>query len=160
MLIWISTSSVTLEMYHGSPYGDIDLTTSKGLYLTRSIKVAKDYALGRVFNTGKGSGVLKPTVYKILITGNIFDLRSTNSRYIYETARLKTKDKFKDDPLPKLDSIGFIMNSGLPSYGTTPLLKRLLQPLGFDGTWVDDGSHGISLYMFNCKNCILKDKSI
>ena len=45
------------------------------------------------------------------------------------------------------------MPSGLPGYGNVPLIQAALSSFDsrFTAMWVDDGSHGITLAVFNPK---------
>lgn len=104
-----------------------------------------------MFNTGKHSGARYPTIYTAKVVAAIADFNEGTVRELYEKQRLLTKADFLDDPLPKITSEGFIMNSGLPSYGRVRDLKTLLQPLGYEAVWVDEGSQGKSLAVFDCK---------
>jgi hypothetical protein len=147
MIVQISLSSTL--MYHGSPCAGLNLKSlTKGvLFLTHSKQIAKDYALGKVHFTGKCIGERSPTVYHIRCSPHkLFDLRKPDSQEVYDRIR----QEHPDEELPKLSSEGLIMrHTGLPSYGNIGGLKLPLRQLGYDGMWVDEGSQGISLAIFN-----------
>lgn len=138
-------------MLHGSPYSGLSFLPNQLLFFTQSKSVAKQYALSKVFNTGKHTGVRVPTIYTVNVMVNVANFNEGHVREQYEQQRLLTKPAFEDDPLPRINSEGFIMNSGLPSYGRVHDLKTLLQPLGYEALWVDEGQQGKSLAVFDCK---------
>lgn len=156
------TQIVDLTLLHGSLYKGLHFTANQLLFFTKSLDVAKQYAKGSVFNTGKHFGVKQPTIYTVKVKANVANFNEGRVREQYEEQRLLTKPKFADDPLPKINSEGFIMNSGLPSYGRVRDLKTLLQTLGYEAVWVDEGQQGKSLAVFNCLNSckITKEEQI
>ena len=152
--------------YHGSPYSNVDFDLDRITSFTKNLKVAEAYAHGTVAFTGKNLGphlVKGPTVYKVILNlKNTFDMRKDWS--IYENLRKRASKTlfrhhavFQEDgetyPLPKLESEGFIMNSGLPSYGRTAQFKVLLNsnllPTQWDSMFVDEGSQGFSVAVFD-----------
>ena len=165
MKIQISLS--TQYYFHGSPYSNILFDKDRITYFTQNIKVATAYAKGDVANTGRQidkSLVKSPTVYEcILKLGPIFDFRKQWAEYetLHKAAKKSVfheHDVFLDDdskyhPMPKLDSIGFIMKSGLPGYGHTEEFKVLLTshlcPKKYDGILIDEGSQGTSIAVFD-----------
>lgn len=150
MKLYISLSE-TFHMYHGSPFAELDFSTlNRGMvFLTRDRKIAESYARGRVAFTGKGDGPKKPTIYTVFAQPTkIFDLRKEPHREIYKQIRLNNPD----EELPGINSEGFVMrHTGLPSFGHVGGLKTALPKAGFDAMWVDEGSQGLSLAVFNPK---------
>ena len=162
----IEISLSTDFWYHGSPYSNVNFDLDKITSFTRNLKVAEAYAHETVAFTGKklGAHMIKdPTVYQVTLKlKHTFDMRKDWS--IYEDLRRKAiksifryDDIFKEDgqpyPMPKLESEGFIMNSGLPSYGRTAQFKVLLNsnllPTQWDSMYVDEGSQGFSIAVFD-----------
>jgi hypothetical protein len=153
---------VDLTLLHGSPYSNIRLVNNQLLFFTKDRTVAVAYAEGKVFNTGKHVGVLSPTLYTVKVTVNVANFNDDVVREQYEQQRIQTRLEFVDDPLPRINSEGFIMNSGLPSYGRVRDLKTLLQPLGYEAVWIDEGQQGKSLAVFDCKKscAIIKEEHV
>ena len=160
--IALPDSSLSSNMwYHGSPYGNIDFKLDRITFFTHDKKVAEQFAYNKPFNTGKrlsDQAILDPTVYQVeLNLKRTFDMRK--QWHEYETRReAATKGVFRDnliftgddgkrDWLPKLDSEGFIMRSGLPGYGRIAQFKVFLPD--YDSMYVDEGTHGISLAVFD-----------
>lgn len=131
--------------YHGSPNGQLKEFAAKMTYFTQSPKVASMYAKRQVFNTAKTVGT-KPTVYRCeVIVGKLLDLRVPSDQRDYLAAREEYNYKHKDPDgkLPHLKSEGFIMNTGLPSFGHVAAIFQAMPHV--DSILVDDGSSGITL---------------
>ena len=160
--ILLSAVSST-SWYHGSPSPDVMFNQNAMMFFTKDFNVARQYALGQVAFTGKvpKHTVRHPTVYEVALTVNrIFDFRIHRNEY--EALRnqalhglFKTNPLFWDgdepDFLPKSTSEGFIhSHTGLPGYGRIKQFQALLHD--YDGMYVDEGSQGISLVVFNTLN--------
>lgn len=139
-----SLSAIT--MYHGSQTESVDWNNFKLLFITANPKVADDYAHGRVAFTGVKRGPITPTVYQLQISPRkIFDLRKPQCKEDYEVVRTSNPDQ----ELPSLRSEGFIMSrTGLPGYGHVRGMRDGLVDLGYDCMYVDEGSQGVSLAVF------------
>ena len=163
----------TLTLFHGSPYSNVDVSEAPLLYYTANIEIARDYALGTVAFTGRPpKGVHTehgPTVYKVKAAGlHIFDFRRTDHRELYQHLQEDFNKRLTEDEndsrrprlwLPPLDSEGFIMNrTGLPSYGHIRVLIPLIKERHFDAIWIDEGSQGTSLAIFNPRKVQLQDR--
>jgi hypothetical protein len=163
----------TLTLFHGSPYSNVDVSEAPLLYYTANIEVARDYALGTVAFTGKPPKGVRtehgPTVYKVKAAGlHIFDFRRTDHQELYQHLQEDFNKRLTEDEngsrrprlwLPPLDSEGFIMNrTGLPSYGHIRVLIPLIQKRHFDAIWIDEGSQGTSIAIFNPRKVQLQDR--
>lgn len=142
----ISLSAV-LTMYHGSQYSNVDFKNIKVLYCITDRREAERYAKGEVHFAGKWpQGIPGPTVYELHInTNDVFDMRIEMHQRIYDEIRAA----YPDEELPSRKSMGFIQRTGLPGYGEIRGMRQGLLDNGFDGIWVDEGSQGISLALFN-----------
>ena len=157
----------TLTLFHGSPYSNVDVSEAPLLYYTANIEVARAYALGTVAFTGKPPKGVRtehgPTVYTVKAAGlHIFDFRRTDHRELYqhlqEDFNKRTEDE-NDSRLPRLASEGFISHrTGLPSYGRIGVLIPLIKKRHFDAIWIDEGSQGTSLAIFNPRKVQLQDR--
>ena len=163
----------TLTLFHGSPYSNVDVSEAPLLYYTANIEIARDYALGTVAFTGKPpKGVHTehgPTVYKVKAAGlHVFDFRRTDHQELYQHLQEDFNKRLTEDEndsrrprlwLPPLDSEGFIMNrTGLPSYGHIRVLIPLIKKHHFDAIWIDEGSQGTSIAIFNPRKVQLQDR--
>jgi hypothetical protein len=152
------------QMYYGSPYSGITFKQKRMQFFTKSLKFATQYALGRVFNTNKIVGVSqKPTIYTVEIQAMVCDFREDKVKRLYEEKRpLFNKNKDPDDHLPRLNSEGFIMTNGLPSYGHAHGLKDMFEPLGYEALFISDDNTEITVAVFNVsKNCtLLKEEGL
>ena len=148
--VFVQAGASTGEWYHGSPDAHLRLD-NRTLYLTRDKQVALSYANGGTSFASKFSGVKHPTLYVIDVKTacKILDLRLPEHQRTYTATRLVVNklDSYQEDPLPKLESAGFIStHTQLPGYGNTPLFKQAFDM--FDGVYVDEGYQGTSLAVF------------
>jgi hypothetical protein len=154
MHAYIALSSVSFDLYHGSPRRT-EFDAFKTTFFTQDLSVARQYAKGQTFKVGGPTKVDTPRVYSVKVTvTKAFDMRGLPHKDLYESLREKYKEHplFEDDPLPKLSSQGFISShSGLPTYSHVQQFKTLfqLEKLPYDSMWVDEGSQGISLAVFD-----------
>lgn len=158
----------TLTLFHGSPYSNVDVSEAPLLYYTANIEIARDYALGTVAFTGKPPKGVRtehgPTVYKVKAAGlHIFDFRRTDHQELYQHLREDFNKRLTEDEndsrLPRLASEGFISHrTGLPSYGRISVLIPLIKKRHFDAIWIDEGSQGTSLAIFNPRKVQLQDR--
>ena len=163
----------TLTLFHGSPYSNVDVSEAPLLYYTANIEIARDYALGTVAFTGKPPKGVRtehgPTVYKVKAAGlHIFDFRRTDHQELYQHLQEDFNKRLTEDEndsrrprlwLPPLDSEGFIMHrTGLPSYGYIRVLIPLIKKRHFDAIWIDEGSQGTSIAIFNPRKVQLQDR--
>lgn len=133
-------------MYYGSQTANMDWNNFHLIFVTSNIRVAQDYAEGKVAFAGLKHGPIVPTLYQLQINPRkVFDLRKQPCREDYVVIR----DSNPDQELPSLRSTGFIMShTGLPSYGHVRGMRDALVDLGYDCMYVDEGSQGISLAVF------------
>ena len=158
----------TLTLFHGSPYSNVDVSEAPLLYYTANIEIARDYALGTVAFTGKPPKGVRtehgPTVYKVKAAGlHVFDFRRTDHQELYQQLREDFNKRLTEDEndsrLPRLASEGFISHrTGLPSYGRISVLIPLIQKRHFDAIWIDEGSQGTSLAIFNPRKVQLQER--
>lgn len=159
--------------YHGSPVRHLaeDASNVKSLFfLTKFPSVAKRYAQGQVLGTGRTpAGVQKqPTVYTLNVyLGPVFDLRLPAHQKMYNDVIIPQYNaSIPEDPgwdmmlLPKYidpfetDDYGNSRNrlvsthTLLPQYSFASRLQRALQPRGFVGVLIDEGTTEWSLCMF------------
>jgi len=165
----LATSSEVL--YHGSPFGGLaSFRESKfsPIFLTPSKKTAFEYALNKMLDSGitsqKNPEIENPgpTIYTVRVTSkNVIDFReeSTREKYMELRKKLKvgeypeiTSDEEWLSLYPPLHGEGFVSAStGLPSFSRGGLIVRLFKTAGIpvDAIWLDEGSQGISLAVFN-----------
>ena len=158
----------TLTLFHGSPYSNVDVSEAPLLYYTANIEIARDYALGTVAFTGKPPKGVRtehgPTVYTVKAAGlHIFDFRRTDHQELYQHLREDFNKRLTEDEndsrLPRLDSPGFISHrTGLPRFGIMGTLIPLIKKHHCDAIWVDEGSRGTSLAIFNPSKVQLQDR--
>ena len=163
--------------YHGSPFNNVDFNIDRTTFFTRSLKVATAYAKGNVMATGKQLNdklVKDPTVYQCTLKlSHIFDMRKQWAEYealrkAAKTTLFKYREAFFDgedkDPMPKLESEGFIMNSGLPSFGRANqfkvLLNSKLNKVRYEAMYIDEGSQGLSIAIFDPRHKVTVSQKI
>lgn len=153
-----------LDLFHGSPNPNI--TRGEGvMFFTTDQAVAKAYAEQRVFGTASFlNDKPSPTIYTATVRkgGQILDMRQPQHRKLYDKirSRFNKRQSDRDYRLPGLNSGGFISShTGLPSFGIVRQLKPLLQSKGFIGMYVDEGSQGTSLAIFNSRRNVTLRKA-
>lgn len=151
-------------MYHGSPYFGLSddfsnfVSRKKILYFTEDYQVAKEYALldpagSVVFAAAQGPDGVEnsPTIYEVnVFPSNVFDLRNVDAQSIYN--KLRNKSKLEADPEDWLPLLNKRAPNGLLSWPVETMIKKDLIRLGFDSMWIDEGSQGISLALFDHKD--------
>ena len=133
--------------YHGSPRTGLTLTHMI-LFVTQDMAVARAYALGKVAFASHVVGD-QPTIYTLeFLSSKILDMRKLDHQNRYTVSRQAYNSRCEpDERLPKLTSEGFLGKSGFPGYGQSPVFKELFPT--FDGIYVDEGSQGFSLAIFD-----------
>jgi 8-oxo-dGTP pyrophosphatase MutT (NUDIX family) len=148
------TAQASMRMYHGSPYGGLDDfdNVRPPIFFTLDKNVARQYALGQIVGAQADPGTtnMVPTIYTVDISGvSPFDMRRPEHMQMYEQVRPAYNIENHDDRAPPLHAEGFIQSGfGLPNYGQVRLLWWMIGNHGFDSVWVDEGTQGISLAIF------------
>lgn len=152
-----------LTLYHGSPYGGLKSFehVKPPIYFTPDENIARQYAVGTILAAQKNPGgiIIKvPTVYKVNISiNNPIDFRIKDDVNFYINARQAYIDTNKEDEdrfftYPKINATGFIDSSSkLPMYSNSKAIIKLFGIYGrkSDAIWVDEGTQGISLAIFD-----------
>lgn len=169
-----SPTTASLPMYyHGSPYTGLrpDLSNwasrqTHGIYLSPDVKVAHQYAMNPISGAGYGpqGAARQPTIYEMRLHGNpkLFDTRDKTHRVMYSSLRdaaVKHPDfDAAHTTLPK-EYNKIAGRYGLIPYNASSYLTDPLKQAGFDGMWVDDGTHGATLRIFEPKRFVRIEKS-
>lgn len=148
-------TSRPMVMFHGSPYAGICKFTDvrPPVFFTKHFEVAKQYAEGMVFGTGRAHRAFtkRPTIYTVELGElAIADFRSADVRREYMELRKHaiTTPAFNAEDLPRsLDDL-LQSRTSLPGYGNARPLSRLLAIAGYEAAWIDEGSQDISLMVF------------
>lgn len=124
--------------------------------MTPDIKVAEAYAKGTVFKSRSSRTLIgyNPTVVTCSVSSlKVFDFRIAKCVDLYEVIRKAWNVEHSKDPdalLPKITSPGFISShSGFPGYGYIKAMASGIRKLGYDAVYVDEGSQGISMFVWN-----------
>jgi hypothetical protein len=156
----------TFEMWHGSPTTGINddfsnvRTPQRATFFTREKRVAEQYSKMR-FHEALGAAKVpegaekKPTLYRVRVQGDFFDMRRPEHLALYEEIRQEHNAQDSRFILPPIDSEGFLhSHTHLPTWGWAGVFKPHLVQRGFQGVWLDEGSQGISLGIFDPSCCV------
>lgn len=135
------------------------------LFFTPLSWVAREYAsmdpnisdLTRAAQRPRAHITLSPTVYTVEVSpARIFDVREASAQEAYNEIRAALRAAYPDDPdswlsplWAKDGSPRAVSARGHLQWGRIGDLRNELLARGYDSMWVDEGSQGVSLAMFD-----------
>lgn len=147
--------------YHGSPEPELRVD-HRMLFVTPDRAVAESYARGQTYTQSIRTANRVPTVFTVRLRNlRTLDLRIPEHRLQFEVLRQAfnaTADP--DERIPRLGSPGFIQRSGLPGYGHVRSIALACPK--YNSLWVDEGSQGLSLALFDPRTTcqVVKQESV
>jgi hypothetical protein len=159
-----------MKLFHGSPFAGVDDkfssfdAGSRGvLFFTPDRRAAREYAMmdpkyTRVLAAARrvrDDIKLEPTIYTADVRPDrVFDTHAPGVLDEYEEIRREVRQRYPNDPeewLPRAQNehgTGALSPRGYLNWGSAHL-KQYLMDRGYDAMWLDEGSQGISLAMFD-----------
>lgn len=159
-----------MKLFHGSPFSGVDDkfgsydAGSRGvLFFTPDHHTAREYALmdpkyTRVLAAARpvrDDVKREPTIYTADVhPSRIFDTHVSSMLDEYEEIRQEVRQQYPNDPeewFPKAlnkHGTGALSPRGYLNWGSVHL-KTYLMNRGYDAMWIDEGSQGVSLAMFD-----------